>query len=115
MSHYDHIDFTPPLGVQDAAARGLELRRQYGRGGTAVGVARAVQLASGRTVSPQTARRMLSYFQRHGVDLDALAARRGHPRYPSAGIIAWLLWGGDPGYRWASKLVRQMDLADLRG
>lgn len=111
-SRYDHIDFMPPLGVQHAAMRGLELRRQYERGGTSVGVARAVQLASGRTVSSRTARRMLSYFQRHEVDLDAPAARRGHPRYPSAGLIAWLLWGGDAGYRWAAKLVRQMDSAD---
>lgn len=108
---YDHIDFVPPIGVQDSAARGLELRLQYGRGGTSVGVARAVQLASGRTVSPSTALRMLSYFQRHEVDLDAPAARRGHPRYPSAGLIAWLLWGGYPGYRWAAKLVRQMENA----
>lgn len=112
MSKYAHINFTPPLAVSRAADRGLELRRQYGRGGTSVGVARAVQLASGRTVSPSTALRMLSYFQRHERDLDAPAAQRGHPKYPSAGVIAWLLWGGDPGYRWAEKLVRQMDHAE---
>lgn len=109
---YSHINFVPPLAVGNAAARGLELRRQHGRGGTSVGVARAVQLASGRAVSPSTALRMLSYFRRHERDLDAPAARRGHPKYPSAGVIAWMLWGGDPGYRWAEKLARQMDRAE---
>lgn len=108
MSRYDHIDFSPPDSVQRAAQLGLELRRAYGRGGTAVGVARAVQLSSGRNVSPQTARRMLSYFQRHARDLEAPAAHEWHPGYPSAGVIAWLLWGGDPGYQWAQRLADQM-------
>jgi hypothetical protein len=112
MSRYDHIDFSPPNSVQRAAQLGLELRRTYGRGGTAVGVARAVQLSSGRNVSPQTARRMLSYFLRHERDLDAPAAQEWHQSYPSAGVIAWLLWGGDPGRDWAAKLADQMWIAD---
>ena len=112
MSRYDHIDFIPPKNVQEAAAIGLELRRVFRRGGTEVGVARAVQLANGRVVSPRTARRMLAYFTRHQKDLDAPAAQEGHPRYPSAGVIAWLLWGGDAGFRWARKLVAHMDAAD---
>jgi len=111
-ARYDHIDFTPPESVQREARLGLEWRRTYGRGGTAVGVARAVQLSSGRTVSPQTARRMFAFFARHQKDLDAPAAQDWHPKYPSAGVIAWLLWGGDPGYRWAATLIDKMWVAD---
>lgn len=92
----------PPLAVQRAAARGLELRRLHRRGGTAVGVARARDLANGRPVSESTRARMRSYFARHAVDLIAPGARPGEPGYPSAGLIAWLLWGGDAGYRWVT-------------
>lgn len=112
VSRYPDLDLTPPVAVQREAARGLELRRAYGRGGTAVGVARAVQLKNGRTVAPQTLRRMHNYFTRHRKDLDAPAAQPGHPGYPSAGVIAWLLWGGDAGDRWAERLVAKMRAAD---
>lgn len=101
------LDLRPPATVAAAARRGLELRREFGRGGTAVGVARARDLSGRRTLSLDTARRMVSYFERHEVDLDAPAAKRGHPDYPSAGYIAWLLWGGDAGRTWARKIVRQ--------
>lgn len=95
----------PPLTVQRAAARGLDLRRRYGRGGTAVGVARARDLANGRPVSERTRARMRAYFARHAVDLIAEGARPGEPGYPSAGLIAWLLWGGDPGARWVRRYL----------
>jgi len=101
------LDLTPPATVAAAARRGLDLRREYGRGGTAVGVARARDLANRRTLSVETARRMVAYFERHEIDLDAPAAKPGNPGYPSAGRIAWLLWGGDAGRTWARKIVRQ--------
>lgn len=101
------VDMKPPVTVAAAARRGLELRREYGRGGTAVGVARARDLSNRKEISVDTARRMVAYFERHEVDLRAPAAKRGHPDYPSAGYIAWLLWGGDAGRTWARKIMRQ--------
>lgn len=109
---YDNIDFTPPAGVRAEATRGLEWRKKYGRGGTGVGVARARDLSNGRQISPDTARRMASYFARHEVDRKGKGFFRGDDGYPSAGRIAWALWGGDAGKAWSSKLVRQMDAAD---
>lgn len=92
----------PPRAVQRAAARGLEWRQRYGRGGTSVGVARARDLSNGRPVSEKTLRRMWSFFSRHAVDLIAEGARPGERGYPSPGRIAWELWGGDPGFRWVA-------------
>lgn len=97
----------PPATVAAAARRGLDLRREYGRGGTAVGVARARDLANRRDVSLDTVRRMVAYFERHAIDLEAPAARPGHPDYPSAGRVAWLLWGGDAGRAWARRTLRE--------
>ena len=99
----------PPPAVRRAAADGLALRDEYGRGGTEIGVARARDLSNGRNVSTDTLRRMVAYFERHEVDLDAPAARRGHPDYPSAGKIAWLLWGGDSGRAWARRELEAIE------
>ena len=101
------LDLKPPATVAAAARRGLELRDEYGRGGTAVGVAWARDLGNRRTITIETVKRMNNFFTRHEIDLEATAAKRGNLGYPSAGYIAWLLWGGDAGRTWARKIVRQ--------
>ena len=111
---YDSIDFKPPAGVRHEAAKGLAWRDEYGRGGTAVGVARARDLSNGTNISPDTAKRMASYFARHEVDKQGEGWSPGQDGFPSAGRIAWALWGGDPGQAWANKLVRQINAADNR-
>lgn len=95
------VDLVPPASVGAEAARGLRWRAKYGRGGTVVGVARARDLANGRRLSPKTVRRMVSYFARHEVDKKAEGFREGEVGFPSAGRIAWQLWGSDAGRAWA--------------
>ena len=104
------VDTTPPQGVRDEAARGLDWRAEYGRGGTAVGVARARDLKNGVAVSADTLRRMRSYFARHEVDKQGQGWSPGEDGYPSAGRIAWALWGGDPGRTWANNLLEKIDM-----
>jgi hypothetical protein len=99
------IGFNPPKSVQQEAERGLEWRREFGRGGTEIGVARARDLSNGRSVSLDTVKRMKAYFDRHQVDKNAEGFRLGEEGYPSAGRIAWALWGGDVGYHWAKTIV----------
>jgi HK97 family phage prohead protease len=111
-ARYDHIDFTPPAGVREEAAKGLAWRSEYGRGGTAVGVARGRDLSNGTTISPETARRMKAYFDRHEIDKQGEGWSPGEPGFPSNGRIAWALWGSDPGWAWSRKLVEQMNAAD---
>ncbi len=115
MAKYDHIDFSPPAGVREEAAKGLAWRDEYGRGGTAVGVARARDLSNGTNISPDTAKRMASYFARHEVDKQGEGWSPGEDGFPSAGRIAWALWGGDPGQAWASKLTKQIEAAGEEG
>lgn len=91
MAKYDHIDFTPPEGVRDEAARGLDWRKEHGRGGTAVGVARARDLKNGVKISPSTAKRMKAYFDRHEADKQGKGYRPSENGFPSAGRIAWAL------------------------
>lgn len=109
---YSDIDFHPPQGAREEAEKGLEWRREFGRGGTAVGIARARDIKNGVELSPDTLRRMKSFFARHEVDKKAEGFKQGEKGYPSNGRIAWALWGGDPAKSWADKVVDQMDKAD---
>lgn len=97
--------FNPPKAVVEAAKLGLELRRQFNRGGTEVGVARARDLSNSRNVSEDTIKRMRSYFARHAVDAQAEGWENRND--PSPGWIAWLLWGGDPGKEWSERIYKQ--------
>ena len=107
---YSHIDFTPPKGAQEAARRALEVRADKPpsqRGMTPVGISRARDLANGETLSPDTVRRMLSFFTRHEVDKQGSTWDE-----QGKGWQAWHGWGGDPGFAFARKVVKQMNTAD---
>jgi len=103
---YEDLDFSIPEGVQKAAQRGLELREEYGRGGTAVGMGSARRLSKGGIASPEFVRKVAKYFPRHAGD------NLNEKNPPSNGWIAWLLWGGDAGRTWSEKLVDAMNARD---
>lgn len=99
----------PTDGMKTEAQRGLDWRREFGRGGTEVGIARARDIVNGSNLSDDTVKRMYSFFSRHEVDKQAEGFRPGEDGYPSNGRIAWALWGGDAGYSWARDKVKAMD------
>ena len=103
------IDFRPTAGMKAEAIRGLAWRKEFKRGGTPVGVARAGQLKNMENLSPDTVKRMFSFFSRHEVDKQAQGFRPGEKGYPSAGRIAWALWGGDAGFSWSRKKRNQIE------
>lgn len=88
------------------AARGLEWRKKYGRGGTAVGVKRANQLKNKENLSAKTVKRMHSFFSRHG------NYRSTHYEFrngePTTWRIAWELWGSDAGRDWAKRIAEKL-------
>ena len=95
------IDLTPTEEMASNAARGLELREKHGRGGTAVGVARARDIKNRKNLSPDTVRRMHSFFSRH--------AGNEAGGEDDAGYISFLLWGGAAGRSWAKRKSAQLD------
>jgi hypothetical protein len=103
------IDLTPTDGMASEAERGLKWRKEFNRGGTMVGVARANQLVRKENLSPSTVRRMFSFFSRHEVDKQGQGFKVGEEGYPSAGRIAWALWGGDAGFAWSRKKRNQLE------
>lgn len=111
------VDTQPTQEMAAEAERGLAWRDEFNRGGTEVGVARARDIANRRNLSPDTIGRMVSYFARHEVDKQGQGWSEGEEGYPSAGRIAWALWGGDAGRAWAERkqaeINRDSSLSDL--
>lgn len=89
---------TPPNYMQDAAARGLELRREgfAGDGVTDKTVREARDMAAG-SISDDKIIRAFAWSQRHAVDLRAPKNNDpDHPDWPGAGAVAHYLWGINP-------------------
>jgi HK97 family phage portal protein len=104
----DDLDLTATEGMKTEARRGLDWRKKFNRGGTQVGVARANQIVSGERMSPDTVLRMFSFFSRHEVDKQGQGFKPSQKGYPSAGRIAWALWGGDAGFSWSRQKRNQI-------
>ena len=109
LSEFQADQHKPTKGMIEEAKRGLEWRREHNRGGTAVGVARARDISNGDNLSDDTVKRMHSYFSRHEVDKKGKGFSPGEDGFPSAGRIAWALWGGDAGQTWAAAKVEQIN------
>ena len=110
----DPDGYEPTAEMRAEAEQGLEWRREFGRGGTEVGIARARDISNGRRLPYETVVRMSSYFARHEVDKEAQGFRPGEDGYPSNGRIAWALWSGDSGMAWASRIIREASEEDAQ-
>lgn len=108
------INTKPTQEMANEAEQALEWREEFGRGGTEVGVARARDLKNRVNLSIRTIKRMFSYFSRHEIDKEGKGFYSGDDGYPSAGRIAWGLWGGDPGFAWTKKKIKEIEEEENR-
>jgi len=98
--------YTPTAAMRSEAQQGLDWREEFESDRRTVGVARARDILN-RDLSLDTVKRMSSYFARHLVDKEAEGFRSGEPGFPSAGRIAWALWGGDAGRAWSLAIISE--------
>jgi hypothetical protein len=97
MDEDQRIEAKVPAYMRAAARRGLEYVKE-GKGGDGLKqqtINEARQMASGE-VSDDKWIRMAAWIARHLGDLDSPEANPQHPNYPSAGVVAHLLWGSGP-------------------
>ena len=116
------VDLSAPQFIRDNAARGLKyLEEGFGGDGLTDGTKReAREMAAGR-ISENKVRKMAPWFARHKVDGQAPKnSDPSHAEYPGAGLVAWLLWGGDSNFsdraeNWAQRKIDALDAeADSR-
>jgi HK97 family phage prohead protease len=104
------INQEAPAYMRAAARRGLEFHAEglSGDGVTDQTIREARAMAEG-TVSDDKWIRIAAWIARHLVDLDSPDADPDSDNYPSAGVVAHLLWGSGPTRRAAQ---RTKDYAD---
>lgn len=99
--------FLPNAKMVANAKRALQVREKKPpsqRGMTAVGLARARDIANRRELSAETVRRMKAYFDRHEID------KKGETWADQGkGWQAWQGWGGDAGRTWANAIVERLN------
>jgi len=102
------ISLKPTAGMAAAAKRGIALH-EAGRSGDGLKpetVARAHKIAAREELTPEHVREMRAWFRRHKVDKRPDWAKKGAE---TPGYTAWLLWGGDPAWRFSEAKVAQME------
>jgi len=110
------VDLSAPAFIRQNAERGLKyLREGYGGDGLTEGTKQAArEMAAGR-ISENKVRKMAPWFARHKVDGEAPKnSNPSDPQYPGAGLVAWLLWGGDSDFsdraqNWAQRKIDALD------
>jgi len=116
------IDLSVPAFIQANAERGLKyLAEGYGGDGLTEGTKRAAREMAAGNITENKIRKMAPWFARHKVDGQAPKnSNQSDPGYPGAGLVAWLLWGGDSDFsdraqNWAQRKIDALDAeADSR-
>lgn len=91
-----------PEAAKENAKIALRYAEENGWGncGTAVGKARANQLANGEAISEETIARMASFERQRQNSNKELG--------DGCGRLMWLAWGGDEGVEWAQRKLEQI-------
>ena len=108
IAESESVTFKPPKAAADEAKKAIQWKEEHGdavRAGTRVGWARAHQLANREDLSLETVRRMVNFFNRHEKN-KAINPKFSDEPWRDNGYVAWLLWGGDAGRKWASSIVK---------
>jgi HK97 family phage portal protein len=111
---YSGISLNVPAAVKAEAKRGLDWRAEFNRGGIGPGQVTA-RMLTGNKMTIARVRKMRAFLARHEVDKQGEGFKPGQDGFPSAGRIAWALWGGDPGVAWSNKIMRQVESRERKG
>jgi len=100
------VNLTPPAYMRAAARQGLKYHEEglSGDGLRPQTVREARAMAAGN-VSADKWVRLAAWIARHLGDLDSPAANPSNDDYPSAGVVAHLLWGSGPSKRAARRAL----------
>src|SRR5512137_1339988 len=112
------INQDAPEYMQTAAKRGLEYYSEgLGGDGLVERTIREARLMADGQVSDDKWIRIAAWIARHLGDLDSPDANPSSDNYPSAGVVAHLLWGSGPSKRAAERTLAFAEsvVARIRG
>ena len=109
------VDNVPEF-IKNNAQRGLDyLSEGFGGDGLTEGTKSAAREMANGNISDDKVRKMAPWFARHKADGQAPQNKdSSDPGYPGAGLVAWLLWGGnadfdDAAQDWAQRQIDKLD------
>ena len=109
------VDNVPEF-IRNNAQRGLDyLSEGFGGDGLTEGTKSAAREMAKGNISDEKVRKMAPWFARHKVDGQAPKnSNSSDPGYPGAGLVAWLLWGGnadfdDAAQDWAQRQIDKLN------
>ena len=103
---FREVNLAPPAYMRAAARRGLAYYKEgYGGDGLVERTIREARAMANGSVTAEKWVRIRAWIARHLVDLDSPAARPDSDDYPSAGVVAHLLWGSGPSKRAAQRAL----------
>ena len=98
-----------PENVKKVALYSFELKKLGFKGGLQTGWKRAKQLSTKNEIPIQDLKYMRAWFARHIITSYPTYKKwveAGRPKtsdwFNRRGIIAWLIWGGDAGFKWVN-------------
>lgn len=101
--------FKPPGNVAKEAQKAIDWKKEHPeqvKAGTQTGWTRAGQLARQEEVSLDIVKRMVNFFNRHEKNKKIAPEHKDEP-WRDNGFVAWLIWGGDAGRKWAEGILKQ--------
>jgi HK97 family phage prohead protease len=109
------VDNVPEF-IRNNAQRGLDyLSEGFGGDGLTDATKREAREMADGNISDNKVRKMAPWFARHKVDGQAPKNSNSEDsEYPGAGLVAWLLWGGNADFDnaaqdWAQRQIDQLD------
>jgi len=109
------VDNVPEF-IKNNAQRGLDyLSEGFGGDGLTDGTKSAARAMADGNISDEKVKKMAPWFARHKVDGQAPKnSNSSDPGYPGAGLVAWLLWGGnadfdDAAQDWAQRQIDKLN------
>ena len=101
------VDLSAPAFMRAAARQGLKYHEEgYSGDGLRPATVREARAMAAGNVTADKWVRIAAWIARHLGDLDSPAAKPGNEDYPSAGVVAHLLWGSGPSKRAANRALR---------
>ena len=102
------MPYAPNQAMRNAARRALEYRKTLPdsrKFGTAVGIARARDIARGAKLSKRTIMRMRSFLARHRKNYEMYKGKPLSER--GSGYWSYLLWGGPAAVGWTNDKIKR--------
>lgn len=105
-----------PKSVANAAQKAFDLKKKGFKGAIATGIKRGRQLTTKKEISIKDLRYMRNWYARHYYTSKPTYdkwVKAGRPKtkewHNKRGIIAWLIWGGNPGLRWVNSKINLLN------